>query len=191
MGSKLKRDDTVIADILALSRCSVQDEAGQPFPLYDLWKNQTAILVFLRHFGCIFCRAHAKDVWNRRNDFEKNGAKIAFIGNGSPHMIAQFKIELGISEAPIYTDPTLAAFKAVGFKRGFLAAVNPRAIFNLSKAKNLGVQQGTYSKEQGDLWQLGGLIVIKPDGKVPYLYISQVAGDFAPAEDENKIASGK
>jgi hypothetical protein len=34
-----------------LAASSVLDEHGQPVRLGDLWKDRTAVLVFVRHFG--------------------------------------------------------------------------------------------------------------------------------------------
>jgi hypothetical protein len=36
---------------------------------------------------------------------------------------------------------------------------------------------------QGDAWQLGGIVVVLSDGRVPYSYVSSVAGDHPPASD--------
>jgi peroxiredoxin len=186
MSTKAQNAPTAIdANMVALSRCEVQNENGDLISLFELWKNHTAILIFLRHFGCIFCRRHAKEVWNEREKYEKNGAKINFIGNGAPFMIKAFKEELEIEEAPIFTDPSLNSFKAAGFKRGFLAALGPRVVINAAKALAEGhAQGGLYKKEQGDLWQLGGILVVKSNGTPAYQFISQAAGDFSPEQDE-------
>ncbi len=174
-------------DVNTLANCLVQTEDGNSILVSALWKNQTAVLIFLRHFGCIFCRQHAKQVWADRAHYERTGAKIIFISNGAAYMIKGFKEELGITSAPIFTDPSLDAFKAVGFKRGFKASLGITAIGNAIKALGQGHRQGNvFGKDQGDLWQLGGLVVVKQDETVPYVFISQAAGDFAPAGFEEE-----
>jgi hypothetical protein len=37
--------------IQRLATISVQDVHGQPVPLGSLWRDRTAVLVFVRHFG--------------------------------------------------------------------------------------------------------------------------------------------
>ena len=181
---KDKSENQVRVDLLALSKCKLITENNEAVEMYDLWKNQIAIFVFLRHFGCIFCRKHAQEVWSQREKYESGGAKIYFIGNGAPYMIKMFKDDLGIQDAPVFTDPTLVSFRASGFKRGFLAAVGPRVVVNAVKALSEGhVQGGMYNKDQGDLWQLGGILVVKPEGKVGYHFISSAAGDYSPEND--------
>lgn len=172
--------------ILTLANSLVLNESGEQVKFANLWKNQTTLFIFLRHFGCVSCRSHAVQIWQDREKYEKNGTKIIFIGNGTFQYIHYFKEDLNIPDATIYTDPTLNSFYAVGFKRGFLAALGPRSIANGIKMFTKGHRQGAYSKDSGDLWQLGGVIVIKSNGVVAYQYISQALGDFPPENDVTK-----
>ena len=187
MAIKVKESVVTKVDILSLSLCQVLDESAQEVSLYNLWQKQTAIFIFLRHFGCLMCRAHAKQVWGLREQYEKTGAKIYFIGNGSPYLISKFKEDLELQGATILTDPQLKSFRAAGFRRGFLAALGPKALGNGRKLFKEGHRQGESNSENGDLWQLGGILVVKPDGKVGYHYISQVAGDYSPEKDVQEI----
>jgi peroxiredoxin len=170
-------------DLKALAQCAVLDENGQKVPFSFFWRDHTALLIFLRHFACIACRAHAQEVWADRAKYEANGARIKFIGNGSSDFIKKFKEDLGILEAPVYTDPTLESFKIAGFKRGFLISIGPQAIKNFLVLKNQGHQSAKYEKAAGDLWQLGGVLVVRPDNRVSYQYISHILGDFPPEKD--------
>ena len=49
------------------------------------------------------------------------------------------------------------------------------------RAQEVWAQREKY--EQGDLWQLGGILVVKPEGKVGYHFISSAAGDYSPETD--------
>src|SRR5438105_1388446 len=101
-------------DMKLLSQCTVLDLQGAAKPIAEFWAEQPAILVFLRHFGCIECHAQAKRIWTDHTKYESRGAKIVFIGNGQPHFIQMYKEDLGITDAPIYTDPSLKSFEAAG-----------------------------------------------------------------------------
>ena len=170
-------------DMLTLASCVVKNEYEQDVKIASLWQKAPAILIFLRHFACIACRAHAKQVWQNRAAYEKDGAKIHFIGNGQARYIAAFKEDLGLAEASVFTDPQLSCFRAAGFRRGFLAALGPRAVANGLKLLKDGHKQTAYGSGSGDLWQLGGILVIRPEGRVAYHYISEVLGDFPPEKD--------
>ena len=170
-------------DILTFAQTTVFDEASNEISLGQLWQNQTAIFIFLRHFACMACRSHAAQIWKDREKYQKVGAKIYFIGNGTPQFVRIFKEDLNIQEAPVFTDPSLDSFRAAGFRRGFLAALGPRALINGVRMMADGNKNTPYEKAAGDLWQLGGVAVIKRDGKVAYHYISEVLGDYPPEKD--------
>lgn len=161
----------------------VKTELDQPILLGTLWERNPAIMIFLRHFACITCRAHAVEVWGRRKELENNGAKIYFIGSGAPYFVGKFKKELELFDTQIFTDPTLRVFQAAGFERGFFKALHPSGIYNGYQKSKEGHSQGKYEKDAGDLWQLGGVIMIKPGNKLAYHYISEVAGDYPPEKD--------
>ena len=68
----------------------VQDHLGFPMALGELWRYQPAVLVFLRHYGCVFCRAHAVQYYRARDRFEAAGARVAAIGQGTPRQAVRF-----------------------------------------------------------------------------------------------------
>ncbi len=173
----LAKNQEHIIDMQMFSESKILGEDHQPYVVKNLWSQNPAILVFLRHFGCIGCRAHAKDVWDNREKYKKAGAEIYFIGSGSPNLIKGFKMDLGISDAWIYTDPTLNIFKLAGFKSGIIPAMGPRAILNVIELKKKGHVDMGWEKEKGDRWQMGGIIAIKPGNVVTFYYASKSVGD--------------
>ncbi len=170
-------------NIVNFAGAKVIDEYGEEISVGSLWQKQTVVFIFLRHFACIDCRTQAVQVWNDREKYEKNGAKMVFVGNGSSAFMLRFKEDLNIRDAVIYTDPTLGAFRAAGFKRGFLAALGPKSLAAGLKMFQTGGRQASYSGESGDLWQLGGIVVVKRDGTIAYHHINQALGDYPPDSD--------
>ncbi|RZA07567.1 MAG: hypothetical protein EOP11_07295 [Proteobacteria bacterium] len=164
-------------DIFNLSKCIVENETGQRVEMGNLWRNQVTVFVFLRHFGCIACRAHAVQVWKEKERYEKGGAKLIFIGNGAPDYIEGFKQELGLEKAIIFTDKSLATFRFAGFKRGILKLLNPTSAINAAKLFQAGHRQKNLNA-QGDHFQLGGILVMRPDNQVGFHFVSEALGDF-------------
>lgn len=117
---------------------------------------------------------------HRKIDLIRNaGADLVLIGNGSPSFIAGFREETGW-DGPLYTDPSLAVYKAAQLERGVLRTFNPRALGKTIKAFADGQRQG---RTLGDAWQQGGVLVITPAGDVLWHHVSEHAGDKAYAED--------
>src|SRR5262245_32855576 len=120
-------------DTVKLASCKVKSETGQEVQFGGLWQAGTTLFVFLRHFACISCRLHAEQMIAKKGELAAKGVRLVFIGNGQPHFIGKFKQQLQIPEAEVYTDPSLQAFRAAGFKRGFLASHGPKSVFNTAK----------------------------------------------------------
>lgn len=187
----MSTEKSIVADVRRLSQATVIGEDHNKFKLGSFWEKGPAIFIFLRHFACMACRAHALDVWSQREKFEKAGAQLYFIGNGAPSMLKAFKEDLGLQEAWIFTDPHLEAFHAAGFKRGVMAAFGPRSLFSLGKLKAQGFSPKPWNEEQGDRLQLGGVLAVKPGGVITYQYMSEYQGDFEDAEPGEMIEPGK
>lgn len=52
--------------------------------LLDLVDERPALLIFLRHFGCAFCRQALEDVSNVRKEIEAGGVRPVFVHLGTP-----------------------------------------------------------------------------------------------------------
>ena len=108
-----------------------------------------------------------------------NVPNLVIIGNGAPNFIEGFREATGYT-GPIYTDPTLAVYKAAQLKRGVFTVLKLRAAAATVGALRRGFRQvGT----QGDATQQGGVMVVAPDGRILYHHISQYPGDNASPEE--------
>jgi peroxiredoxin len=181
-GPKITMNTSTTADIASLGQVLILDENGIPTEVKSLWRESKVMLIFLRHFACIACRAHAAQIWEKREFYEKNNTKVVFIGNGAPQYIQAFREDLKLGNAAIYTDPTLASFLFCGFKRGFLNVVSIASAANAIHLYKEGHRQ-TQLDAQGDHWQLGGVIIITPEAKVAFHFISESLGDYPPESD--------
>ena len=103
------------------------------------------------------------------------GAELHVIGNGTPSFIAGFREETRWT-GPVYTDPSLAVYKAAELKRGVTKTLDPRALGGTLRAFMRGGRQG---RTQGDPWQQGGVLVISTDGTVLWHQVSDRPGDNA------------
>ncbi|MBA3396831.1 MAG: AhpC/TSA family protein [Deltaproteobacteria bacterium] len=107
------------------------------------------------------------------------GAALYVIGNGTPSFIVGFREQTGYAGS-IYTDPSLAVYKAAELKRGVLNTFDPRALGKTISALSRGRRQG---RTQGDPWQQGGVLVIAPTGEIRWHHVSDRPGDNATADD--------
>ncbi|MGE3960622.1 MAG: SelL-related redox protein [Dehalococcoidia bacterium] len=154
--------------------------AGEPVRLGSLWASRPAMLVLVRHYGCLFCReqlAGLRDAWPR---IEAAGVQPVVIGNGTPLMAEAFAEETGLS-VPLYTNPGREVYHALGAKRpGVTTFLNPRLWWNGFRT----VLHGFFPRPpKGDAAQLGGVFLVRPDGSMPYAYRSDLAGDHPSPQE--------
>ncbi|MEC7276546.1 MAG: AhpC/TSA family protein [Bdellovibrionota bacterium] len=163
-------------DTLALKRLSILSENNEKIPFTSLWEDQQVIIIFIRQFACFSCKAHVNKVWEQREKLKNK--KIVFIGNGQPYIIKSFKEELGVQEAPIYTDPSLEAFEACGLNRGLRYLMNFSSLRDLAIAKKNGYKSN-WTEEHGDKTQLGGIVAFKKPGILLYHFVSESLMDIS------------
>jgi alkyl-hydroperoxide reductase/thiol specific antioxidant family protein len=115
-----------------------------------------------------------------RDEIHARRAELFIIGNGAPDFAQAFREHLGIA-TPVYTDPSLATYRLLDFKRGVTdVLLSPKVWANAARAWRGGFRQG---RVQGDPWQLGGVLVVRADETVAYRYASAAAGDHPPVAD--------
>jgi len=108
------------------------------------------------------------------------GADLVIIGNGSPHFARAFREDFAVT-APLYVDPSLATYRALGMRRGLLATLLSAETWKATaRALRGGFRQGI---TRGDNWQLGGVLAVQPEGRVSYRYLSRFAGDHPPVAE--------
>ena len=112
---------------------------------------------------------------DRIDAFEERGAAVVVIGNGNAAFAQAFREDLGW-QGPLLVDPELRAYRAAGLRRGRAELLSPRLAGNAWRALRSGHRQQAV---QGDPWQLGGVLLVHPDGGLGFRQVSREAGDHA------------
>lgn len=126
------------------------------------------------------------------------GAQLVVIGNGTDQFAAAFRADLNL-DTPLYIDPTCASYRALGMKRGVARTLGAwRMWVKMARAVWANIGEGRsrlvlrwwrrsvpalMPGAHGDAWQLGGVLVVLPNGDVPYCYLSKIAGDHPSMND--------
>jgi AhpC/TSA antioxidant enzyme len=166
-------------DTRALAAATVLAADGTKVKLADAWAEHPAVLVWLRHFGCVFCREQVAEIRGKRSEIEALGGGITFVGNGTVRAAAWFQKKFA-ADSTVFTDPQLSSYKAIGARSGMLSTLGPSAWGAGMRAFRSGARQST---TKGHAYQQGGLVVMAPGNRVLYEHISRAAGDHAPVAD--------
>jgi hypothetical protein len=113
------------------------------------------------------------------NDFSQHGAQLAVVGNGGSYDLIKFRKVTGYPGI-LLTDPSLETYKILKFKNGLADVVGIKSFIQGFSALKSGFMPGSL---QGHALQLGGAVVVVPEGKITYLFKSSAAGDHPPVED--------
>lgn len=109
----------------------------------------------------------------RDDELEAAGAKLVFVGTGTPAMAASFAREHA-GPHPVLSDAARRTFAAAGMRRSLWATLHWRLVKNLWRALRAGFRQ---TDVQGDAWQQGGVVVLGPDGAVRHRQVDRAGGD--------------
>ena len=116
-----------------------------------------------------------------RGDFKAAGAGLVLIGQATPRHAAQFRRRQGI-QLPVLADEQRVSYRAAGAKiANMIELFGPGSVTKgiLAGARSRKIQTRTV----GDAAQLGGSLVVGPDGQVAWSHMSDNAGDNASPEE--------
>ncbi len=147
--------------------------------LLDLSKQRPVLLVFLRHFGCSFCREAISDISKRQKKLVGEGITLVMV-----HMAIEEKTAVSFFKKyklwPVQhiLDPQKQLYAAFGLGRG-----TPQQLFGLMnwiRGFQAGVVEGHgfayHGEEMGDGFQMPGVFMLR-DGKIIESFIHQNAWD--------------
>jgi peroxiredoxin len=139
---------------------SIHTETG--VSLLNLAESMPVLLIFLRHFGCSFCRQAISDIADLRSELDARGVRPVFVHLGTPERAKPFFDYYGIGDVERVSDPEGAIYRNPVFA---LARVHP--LWHLvSPAVWMGWLRGTIFKYgigtiQEDGHQMPGLFFLK------------------------------
>jgi peroxiredoxin len=154
--------------------CLPEAISAAPTRLGDLWSQGPVVLVHLRHFGCLFCRANLARLRDHHREIDGQGAKVVAIGTGDLEYGRLLQAQLRFT-FPLLVDETLRTYAAVEAGRGHLTDWVLPGVMRAGEraARETGARHGLPGKHVS---VLGATHVISPDGSVPFAWRN---GDFS------------
>jgi peroxiredoxin len=130
---------------------SIRTESGAS--LLALAEASPVLFVFLRHFGCSFCRQAISDVAELRPELDKRGVRPVFVHLGTPERAKPFFDYYGIGDVERVSDPGAAVYQNPVFA---ISRIHP-VLTLFQPAVWIGWLKGAIFKH--------GIGAIKEDGK--------------------------
>ncbi len=155
--------------------------------LSELADNQPVLLIFLRHFGCTFCREALADISSKRDSLEKSGTKIVFVHMTDYDVADRYFSRYNLDGAIHVSDPQCHFYAAFGLVKGTI-----NQLFGLHswiRGFSAGVVSGHGAGPQlGDGFQMPGVFVIH-QGEIKESFIHKLASDRPDYQDLMKCCA--
>jgi hypothetical protein len=147
-------------DEMAAALASIRTESGAN--LLALAQESPVLLVFLRHFGCSFCRKAISDVAELRAELEKRGVRPVFVHLGPPELAKVYFDYYGLNDVERVSDPGATVYRLPMFglprTNPLLHLVNPAVWMGWLKG---AIFKHGIGKIEGDGHQMPGLFYLK------------------------------
>ncbi|MBK6932792.1 MAG: AhpC/TSA family protein [Saprospirales bacterium] len=150
-----------------------------------LTEQSPVLLVFLRHFGCSFCREAISDIAKRRNRLEKRGVRIVMVHMANePGLAEKFFHKYKLWPIDYISDPEKRLYRAFELGRGTPAQLF--GLMNWIRGFEAGILEGhgfaSPGEEYGDGFQMPGVFVLHK-GEIKHSFIHRHAWDRPDYEE--------
>ena len=165
-------------DDVAAVLASVHAETGSS--LLSLTQASPVLLIFLRHFGCSFCRQAISDVAGLRAELAARGVRPVFVHLGTPERARPFFDYYHLPNVERISDPAAILYRTppFGLRRQHWSThfFIPKVIqaWLTGSIKKYGI-----GSLQDDANQMPGIFFLK-DGKVARTFLYKTIADQPP-----------
>src|SRR5690554_467509 len=144
--------------------------------LMKLAENKKVLLVFLRHFGCTFCRETMTRLAEAREELERKNTKIVLVHMVAPHFAQKLLNIYNLRGVSHISDPDRELYRTFGLRKATADQfLNPK---NWWRAFTQGVLHGhLIGKPAGNVYQMPGVFLFhkkKILNKFTYRYVSDM-----------------
>lgn len=142
----------------------------------DASHEKPVLLVFLRHFGCVFCREAMKDIGSKKSELERKNINVVLVHMSDDDTSSQYFKKYGISGIENISNPSCSLYASFGLTKGSASQLfglkNWIRGFEVTVVKKipLGLRQ------IGDGFQMPGVFLIS-EGEIMDSYIHTSASD--------------
>ncbi|MFN8284736.1 MAG: SelL-related redox protein [Chitinophagales bacterium] len=142
----------------------------------ELAEHQPVLLVFLRHFGCTFCKETLLNIQKYKTQIENQGTKIVLVNMQETQKSIQELAKYNLQHIEYISDQESLLYKAFKLKRGSITQVLGFKVW--LRGIYLWITKGAFitSPDGADVYQMPGVFLIYK-GAVVKQFIHRSAAD--------------
>ncbi len=143
--------------------------------LYAIAQRGSVLLIFLRHFGCPFCKEALDDLSKIKGELRSRGIKIVFVHLSDESQSHRYLSNYNLENMEHISDPDRSLYEYFGLaKGGFQELYNLKVwsrVVNVNRKYEVQLGNGL-----GSVLQMPGMFFIN-NGKIVNSYIHKTAAD--------------
>jgi len=141
----------------------------------EISKRQPVMLVFLRHFGCTFCREALGEIALKRERIEEKGTQLVFVHMADEATANRYFTRYNLEDAVHISDPNCDYYAAFGLVKGNLTQLMGLRVW--MRGFQAGIIEGHgLGKLMGDSFQMPGIFLVQNE-MVKDHYIHKLSSD--------------
>lgn len=129
--------------------------------LADLSDHSPILLVFLRHFGCVFCKDSMNEISKKKSFIEGQGVKIIMVHMADYALADIYFKDFGIEHLEHVSDPECKYYSIFGLVKGSFGQLFGLKTWMRGFEIAVTKQMLPSSKRIGDGLQMPGIFLIK------------------------------
>lgn len=151
-------------------------KTSQGASLAELSDRGPVLLVFLRHFGCVFCQEALKDISKKKNQWIEKGVQVVFVHMSDSTTADSYFKKYGLADMPHVSDPDCLFYAKFGLTKGTVGQLfGLQNWFRGAEVTLTGKALPTL-KQLGDGFQMPGIFLVA-DSEVRQSFIHNSASD--------------
>ncbi len=144
--------------------------------LLDLSYQSPVLLVFLRHFGCVYCKESMMDIARKKINFEKDGVHVVMVHMADYNVAEEYMNAFSLHDIEHISDVECKVYATFGLVKGSFSQLFGLKTWIRGFEIAVTKQMIPSNKRVGDGFQMPGVFLLK-DGVVQASFIHNSVAD--------------
>lgn len=141
----------------------------------EMAKEDQLLIVFLRHFGCPFCKESLLQLAEYRKELEAKGIRIVLVYMVNDKIASEYLSDYGLNDMAQVSDPEEIFYKSFQLKRGSFTQLFGLKVW--TRWVELGLKKKLFNtKPEGDVAQMPGIFLLN-EGRVVKQFVHRSVAD--------------
>jgi hypothetical protein len=138
-------------------------------------REQPVMLIFLRHFGCTFCREALADLSGKQDHYEKEGVHLIFVHMAGDDDARDYFQRYALGDPERISDPECRYYSSMGLGKGTFSQLFGLQV--MIRGIEAGMLKGHgIGRQIGDGFQMPGVFLVQ-NGIVREKFIHRLTSD--------------